>query len=87
MVDFTSYLTFMNTHHAQINLGLDIFMIILLIVLIFGGGITGIGGGFTVAGLIIVQLVQLTLNLALQNQDKIMSRFAPASTTLDSSEF
>lgn len=87
MVDFTSYLTFMNTNHAQINLGLDIFMIILLIILIFGGSITGVGGGFTVAGLVIVQIVQLTLNLALQNQDKLMSRFNPAPTTLDASEF
>ena len=62
-------------------------MIILLIVLIFGGSVTGVGGGFTVAGLVIVQIAQLALNLALQNQDKIMSRFASEPTSLDASEF
>ena len=71
MVDFASYLTFMNTHHAHINMALDIFMIILLIVLIFGGSVVGVGAGFTFAGLIIVQLVQITLNLALKYQDKL----------------
>lgn len=77
MVDFAPYLTFMNTHHAHINMALDVFMIILLIVLIFGGSVVGIGGGFTVAGLIIVQVVQITLNLALKYQDKLMGSSSP----------
>jgi hypothetical protein len=89
MVDFTSSLTFINTHHANINLGLDIFMIILLIVLIAGGNVVGIGAGFTVAGLVTIQVAQIALNAALKYQDKLVSRFGSQASvsSLDPSEF
>jgi len=75
MVDFTPYLTFMNTHHDQINMGLDIFMIILLIVLIAGGSVVGVGAGFTVAGLVIVQVVQIAICATIKYQDKLVGTF------------
>jgi L-cystine uptake protein TcyP (sodium:dicarboxylate symporter family) len=87
MVDFTPYLTFMNTHHANINMALDIFMVILLIVLIFGGSVVGVGGGFTVAGLVILQLVKITLNLTLKYQDKLMGESESESPMLVQTEF
>jgi len=72
MVDFTPYLTLLNTHHSQINMGLDIFMIILLIVLIVGGSVVGVGAGFTVAGLVIVQVIQIAICAAIKYQDKLV---------------
>jgi hypothetical protein len=60
-------------------MGLDIFMIILLIVLIVGGSVVGLGPGFTVAGLVIVQVVQIALNAAIKYQDKLVGSTSSSS--------
>lgn len=85
MFDFTSYLTFINANHANINIGINIFTTILLIVLIIIGSSTI--GNIALSILMITQLVHLTIMVALKYQYSMGSDQADPVVSLDASEF
>jgi len=76
MVDLASYATYVQTHQFQINMGFNVFIILILIVAMFGGGIGGVGTWTLLILALLAQGGQLALNFMFAYKPTYMSDMA-----------
>jgi len=82
MLDYASYATYVQTHQFQINIGFNVFIILILIVAMFGGGIGGFGTWALLILALLAQGGQLALNFMYAYKPTYASDMAARYTTM-----